>query len=345
MAMNPNDPHHLRGYLPDGRRIRSYPLVSGDISASILDLGAGVQAVHPLGEARSVTLGSPDAAAYGRIMQNFGTVVGPVANRIRGAAFELKGRTYALDANQNGRHSLHSGSAGTHLKTWTVLHHEATTITLALDLPDGDGGFPGNRRITSTYRLEGAALIHELKAETDAPTLMNPALHAYWNMQPPEEGWAGQRLTIHADRYLPVDGDVLPTGEVADVAGTPFDFREARTLDPAGMPDLDHNFCLADAPRPLSPALRLESDVSGLAMTIETTAPGLQVFGMHPFSVEGDETLHGTAYPRRAALAIEPQCWPDAPGREAWPGIVLMPGQTFRQTNRYAFERLSPRKR
>jgi len=330
----------LEGSLPDGRRIRRFAMANETLSLGILDFGAALHGLTAFDHPDPLTLGSLDAAAYAGIFQNFGTVVGPVANRIAGAEAQIDGRTLRFDANQDGRHTLHSGSAGINTKTWTLARHDSDHVEMTIDLPEGEGGLPGNRRITSRYRLDGAILIHELEAETDAPTFMNPALHGYWSMQPPEMTWAGQRLTIHADTYLPVDDDILPTGEIRSVEGTDFDFRKPRALDPRNLPDFDHNFCLATAPRGLSPALRLESDATGLAMTVHTTAPGLQVFGMHPFSVEGERTVHGVPYPHRAGFAIEPQMWPDAPGRDSWPGIVLRPGDTFRQASHYSFKRL-----
>ncbi|WP_375261628.1 aldose epimerase family protein [Palleronia sp.] len=329
----------LSGSLPDGRKVRRVALDNGILSAGVLDLGAGLQELRLAGVDFPLSLGSPDAAAYGRIMSLFGTIMGPVANRISGAEAEIDGRRHQFEVNENGRNTLHSAGAGAHLKTWEIESQDETEVTLRVDLPDGEGGYPGNRVLRSRYALDGDTLVHELTGTTDKPTLMNLALHGFWTAQPPK-GWGGQRLTIHADAYLPVDDETLPTGEIRPVEGTPFDFRSPRTLDPRTDPDFDHNFCLTRAAGFLRPALRLESPETGVAIEMSTTAPGLQVFGMHKFSVEDDETMHGHPYPYHAAFAFEPQHWPDAPGRAEWPGIELSPDETFHQLSRWRVTRL-----
>ncbi|SFG22650.1 aldose 1-epimerase [Palleronia marisminoris] len=337
MSDNPQD--FLSGTLPDGRTIRRVTLDNGTLTAVILDFGAALQDLRLSGVDFPLVLGSPDAAAYGRIMSIFGTVIGPLANRVGGAEAEIAGEPHRFEVNENGRNTLHSGAASTHRKTWEIESQTNTEVTLRIDLQGGEGGFPGNKVIRSRYALEGDTLVHELTGTTDAVTLMNLAHHGFWTAQPPH-GWGGQRLTIHADAYLPTDDDTLPTGEIRPVEGTEFDFRSPRTLDPATDPDFDHNFCLARAAGPMRPALRLESPEAGVALDMATTAPGLQVFGMHKFAVEGEETIHGHDYPLHAAFAFEPQFWPDAPGRAEWPSIDLKPGETYSQVATWRVTRL-----
>ena len=337
MSDKPHDT--LNGTLPDGRQVRRVALGNGTLSVGVLDLGAALQDLRLTGVDFPLVLGSPDAEAYGRIMSIFGTVIGPVANRIAGAEADIAGTRHRFEVNEHGRNTLHSGSASTHLKTWEIEAQDEAAITLRIDLPDGEGGYPGNRVIRSRYALDGDTLVHELTATTDRPTLMSLAHHGFWTAQPPRS-WGGQRLTIHADAYLPTDDETLPIGEIRPVAGAPFDFRSPRTLDPTTDPDFDHNFCLTRAPGPLRPALRLESPETGVAVEMATTAPGLQVFGMHKFQVEGERTIHGHPYPYHAAFAFEPQMWPDAPGRPDWPSIELLPDQTFRQVATWRVTRL-----
>ncbi|MBJ3762405.1 galactose mutarotase [Maribius pontilimi] len=324
------------GTRSDGRAVGRVTLENGSLSASFLTLGALIHEVRLEGVAHSLTLGGETPRDYEGVMEHFGAIMGPVANRITDARAMIDGTEFSFDANQDGRHTLHGGSAATHTKLWQVADHDARSVTFALDLPDGEGGFPGRRRIEATYTLDPDALVLELRAATDRPTLMNLASHGYWTMQPPGD-WSGQRLQILADRYLPTDDANLPTGEIADVAGTAYDFREPRLLDAATAPKLDHNFCLSDAPRDLSPALRL-SGPEGLTLEISTTAPGMQVFGMGSFAVD-EATLHGRGYPRFAALAFEPQHWPDAPTHPAFPAVLLRPGTVYTQTSRFAFSR------
>lgn len=321
------------GSLPGGRQVGRVTIESRVLQVSLLDLGAIIQDVRLAGVGHPLVLGGAVAASYAGIMSHFGAVIGPVANRIAGAEAHIDGKLHRFEANE-GRNTRHSGSAGTHLKTWMLLRHEPDSALFRIDLPDGEGGFPGNRRITAAYRVEGATLSIELTGTTDAPTLMNLVSHPYWALQPPEAGRRGLTLRVYAEHYLPVTGETLPTGEIAPVAGTGFDFRAPRPFgddDPA----LDHNFCLASAPRNLAPAAHLGSS-TGITLVTETTAPGLQIFDMTPFGVT-EPTIHGMPYPPRAGLAIEPQHWPDAPGRDGWPDITLRPGETFRQLTRHVF--------
>lgn len=320
------------GTLSDGRAVQRVEIASDALSVALLDLGALVHDVRLEGVDHALTLGSPDLRAYEGVMSHFGAIMGPVANRISGAEAEIDGRTYRFEANQDGRHTRHAGAAGTHRKVWRIDAYGADHVTFGLDLPDGEGGFPGNRALMARYRVEGRVLHMELRAATDAPTLINLANHAYWTLHNSPD-WGGQTLRILADRYLPTTDENLPTGEIADVAGTAYDFRDPRSLTVGETPKLDTNFCLADAPRPLTPALSLAAP-SGLTLEVATTAPGLQVFDMGSFGAYV-ATHHGRPYAPRAALAFEPQLWPDAPGRAAWPDIVLRPGETFAQATSY----------
>lgn len=321
------------GSLPDGRQVGRVTIGSRALQVSLLDLGAIIQDVRLKDVDHPLVLGGSVAASYAGIVSHFGAVIGPVANRIGGAEARIDGRLHRFEANE-GRNTRHSGSAGTHLKVWTLLRHDPDAALFRIDLPDGEGGFPGNRRVTAAYRVEGTALSIQLTGTTDSPTLMNLASHPYWALQPPELGQSGLTLQVGADHYLPVTEETLPTGEIAPVAGTDFDFRSPRPIE-AGGPALDHNFCLASAPRALAPAARLGSG-TGITLDIETTAPGLQVFDMAPFGV-AEPTIHGAPYPPRAGLALEPQLWPDAPGRQAWPDITLRPGEIFSQSTRHVF--------
>ena len=307
-----------------------------DLDVSILRRGAIVQSVRLRGQAMSLTLGAPKPEDYvDGPMSHFGAVMGPVANRIRGASGTIGGRTVRMDTNQDGRHALHSGSAGLNLKRWDIDAVTPDSVTLSTSAVDGEGGLPGHRVFRARYSVADATLIQELTATTDAPTWINLAHHGYWTMQSPT-GWSGQRLTIAADRYIPVDDEAIPTGEIARVEGTPFDFRGGVTLDASALPPLDHNFCLSDAPGSLRFAVRLEGEYG--ALEIHTTAPGLQVFGMHKFAIDGP-TVHGAPYPTGAALAFEPQMWPDAPGRPQWPSIEVGSRGHYEQVTEYRFHR------
>ncbi len=322
------------GRLPDGRAVQAVVLESDGLAATLWDHGARLQYLRVSGDDLPRVLGAPDPAQYGGVLRMFGPVMGPVANRIRGAAFEIDGMRHAVEANQDGRHALHSGSAGLDDRIWEITAADARSVTFALDLDDGEGGYPGRRQVRVRWAVAGHVLRLEMEGESDRATPLSLAHHPFWTMQPPRN-WAGQRLWVAADRYLPVDDDTIPTGEIASVAGTGFDFREPVLLDPGALPAIDHNFCLSGAAGDLRAVCRLEDGEGRRGLEIATTAPGLQVFDMRPLAPAEAPTLHGAPYPAMAALAIEPQMWPDALGRPDWPDIVIRPGETFRQVTEY----------
>ena len=322
------------GTTPTGEAIDAIRLQSGELTAVVLTLGAILQDLRLAGAPYSLTLGSDVAAAYAGPMAYCGAIVGPVANRIGGARATIGGREYRFAANE-GPNLLHSGATGTHARVWSVTEATASAVTLCLTLPDGLGGFPGHREITAVYALSGSALTLTLSATTDAPTLMNLASHGYWTM----DGHAdirGQRLRVAADRYLPVDAALLPTGEARLVAGA-FDLRAGRSLDLTE--GFDHNFCLADGPRPLSFAADLTGQ-SGLRMTLATTEPGLQVYDGRGLNTAPFVGHAGQPYGPSAGLALEPQRWPDAAAHPGFPPITLDPGQVYRQVTRFSFDRV-----
>ena len=298
------------GTLADGREVHAVTLASDRLRVTLLDFGARLHEVTLDGGPNMIVSGK--LADYEGPLIYAGPVIAPVVNRIAGARAEIDGRTLRLDANQHGQHTLHSGPTGTQAHVWSVAARGAAETVFAVDLPDGLGGFPGARRITATYAVDGATLRLEIAARTDRPTLMNPAIHGIWNLDG-AGGWGGHLLTVASDRYLPVDDETLPTGEIAEVAGTAFDHRKPR--EPA--PTLDHNFCL-----PPAEALRLLARLAapaGRSMELISDAPGLQVFA------------------GARGIALEPQLWPDAPRHPHFPSIRLNPGDTFRQTVLFRF--------
>jgi aldose 1-epimerase len=283
-----------------------------------------------------LTLGSHDLHAYEGPLRYAGAVVGPVANRISGASARIGDTQFSFDANENGMTTLHGGAAGLHARVWSVVEAELDLVVMELALPSGDGGFPGTRRFRAEYRIEPpASLKVTLSATTDAPTLINLANHSYWNLDGTPTT-AGHRLTVAADRYTPVDAAGIPTGEVAPVAGTPFDLRRGVTLD--DRPLYDHNLCLAEAPRPLSRAARLQGR-SGVTLDLETTEPGLQVYDGRFLDTAPDFGLTGRPYGAFAGVALEAQRWPDAPNRPGFPSLLLRPGETSVQVTRFTFAR------
>ncbi len=322
----------------DGVRVDRLLLGAGDLSAAILTRGAILQDVRLKGVAHSLTLGFPDLAPYEGPMTSCGAVVGPVVNRIAGATAEIDGKRLEFEKNLNGRHVIHGGSTGTHRQIWRLEHHAPDEATLRLDLKDGEGGFPGNRTLRAAFSvLPPGTLRIVLTAETDAPTLMNLANHSYWRMDDAPTV-AGQRLKIDADRYTERTDEGLPSGEVVDVAGTRFDYREGRELDAGEAGIKDHNFCISETRVPLRPVAWLTGR-SGVSMEMATTEPGLQVYDARNVNVPDHPTNDGPPAEPFCALALEAQHWADAPNQPHFPSIVLRPGESWRQETEWRFSR------
>ncbi len=317
------------GLTASGRMVQAVELSSDSISATVLTLGAILRDLRLPGIVGSLTLGSGRVADYEGPMCYHGALVGPVANRIGASRALIEGAEMRFDCQSGQANILHSGDAGTHLKIWRIDHIGTGGVTLRCDLPHGEGGFPGDRKIRVRFSLPGQATLRmEVDAETDRPTIFNAANHSYWNLDG-TGSWAGHHLRIAADRYLPLTDQVLPTGEVAPVAGTEFDFRTGRIAGP-GAPALDHNFCLSDGRVDLRPVLMLTGG-SGVTMTLATTEPGVQIYDGRGALRPGHKGGEG--------VAIEAQGWPDAPSHPHFPSVELRPGETYRQVTEWRFSR------
>lgn len=319
-----------------GEAVEKITLAAGDLSVSILALGAILQDVRLAGMGHALTLGSDDLGAYdGGPMAFYGAIVGPVANRIAGARCSFRGGGLRFEANEGGATSLHGGHSGTYAHVWDIVEASETTATLRLALADGLGGYPGNRVITARFEVRPPATLRlTLEGLTDAPSLMNLANHSYWNLAGTPE-MAGQNLTVHADRYTPIDAALIPTG-VAPVAGTDFDLQSPAAMGP-GRARIDHNFCLTGADGSLREALVMQSET--VEMRIATDQPGLQVYD----AGEQDSAPHrghsGAPYGAFCGMALEPQLWPDAPNQPGFPSAEITPERPYRQVSEWRFSR------
>lgn len=323
------------GVLPDGRRVEVVTLSNGHLSVRVLTLGAITQDVRLEGVAHSLTLGSPDLAAYLGPMRYFGAIVGPVANRISNGTTELCERRLTFERNENGRTTLHGGHTGTHADLWSIEDAGERHLTLSLVLPEGRGGFPGNRRIEVDFRIADPAVLElRLSATTDAPTLMNLAHHGYWNLDGGPTV-ANHHLRIDAAEWLPTDADAVPTGEIRPVDGTPWDFRTGTTFDPRAT-SYDNNLCVACRRRAVTPVLEMTGR-SGITLEIASTEAGLQLYGGARVDTAPYSGHRGMPYSKHAGVALEPQAWPDAPNRPKFPSIVLRPADAYLQETRFSF--------
>ena len=294
--------------------------------------GAALTGLWLRDKPHSLVLRFADGCDHLRVPIYAGVLVGPVANRIRQGKVRIGGCCFQMTCNENGQTALHSGPEGLHVQEWAVLQKSHDVLTLKCLLPDGLGGLPGNREITASYRLAGQTFALTVTATTDATTPINIAAHPYWNLDGLGD-IATHRLQVMAGAYLPVHDLNLPTGEIASVSGTWFDFQNARPLthDPA----LDVNFCLSRVPQAAPrPAARLLGR-DGTTLEIATTAPGLQVYGGAHLPHQPAALETGGDLKPFGAIALEPQFWPDAPAHPEFPSILLNPGQTWRQETVY----------
>lgn len=337
------------GKLSNGTQIDAVTLTNArGVSARIITWGATLQSLiapDRAGRRADVALGFPDAAAYEHHGSYFGASVGRFANRIADGRFTLDGRAYQLAKNNNGVAALHGGERGFDKQVWRILNVTSgpvASVTMGLTSPHGDQGYPGTLTVTVTYTLdEKNDLKVDYRARTDRPTIVNLTSHGLYNMA--GEGAArdamGNRLTIYADRYTPVDANLIPTGVLAPVAGTPFDFRtphlvQTRVRD-GRHPQIvlgrgyDHNYVLRGRPGTLRLAARLEDPVSGRRMDILSDQPGIQFYSGN--FIDGTTVgKTGKVYRMGDGIALEPQHFPDSPNRPSFPSVRLDPGREYR---------------
>lgn len=254
-----------------------------------------------------------------------GAICGRVANRIARGTFTLDGQEYTLAVN-NGPNHLHGGIVGYNARVWSIDEATDTCLRLSLVSPDGEEGYPGTVHITATYRLEGRALTLELRATTDAPTLLNLTNHAYWNLT--GSGIVDDHtLQVNATEYTPMIANI-PTGDISPVAGTLYDLTTPAPLGERNAPGAieggyDDNYVLP-APGIMRDAAVLSN--GWLTLRVATDAPGLQVYT-------------GDYLPLpRGGVALEAQNYPDSPHQPHFPSIILRPGETYTRTIRWSLD-------
>lgn len=302
------------------------------------------------GRAADVALGYDTPEGWADNRSYFGAIVGRYANRIARGRFTLDGVEYALATNNAPNH-LHGGVVGFDQATWRMRRTdsaEGEAVELTHVSPDGDEGYPGTlrARVVYTVRTRENALVVDFEAATDRPTHVNLTQHTYLNLAGHDAGDVLDHvLEIAADRFLPVDETLIPTGERRAVAGTPFDFRRATPIgERIGADDAqlrighgyDHTLVLADAMR-TDPAFaaRVHEPTSGRTLTVETTEPGVQLYTGNWLG--GIQGKGDALYRPRSGFALETQHWPDSPNKPDFPSTVLRPGRSYRSRTVYAF--------
>ena len=324
-------PVAIRATLGTMTQASSITIRSDTIHATILPRGAALVGVRFAEQDRNLVIGFADPADHINVSICAGSLVGPIANRVRGGRVMLDGRSYQMPLNEDAN-CLHSGPDGLHTLLWQVEEKTINHVTLSCELQDGANGLPGNRRITARYRIDANTLTLKIDATTDQPTPMNIAPHPYWNLDG-QPDVSAHRIGVHATHYLPTDSQGLPTGEERLLAGSDFDFTTEKPVPLTA--DLDVNFCLASAPvdRP-QPAATLRGG-DGTCLDIATTAPGLQVYAGSALPDMAVDMADCPPLRPYSGIALEPQHWPDAPHHEYFPQITLMPGETYSQTTHF----------
>lgn len=320
--------------MADGAEVKLVTLRNAKgLSAEIISYGAIIKELRAPdrdGHFTNILLTTDSLAKF----QRFGgaaAVIGRVANRIAGAQFDLDGKTYKLPAN-NGKNTIHGGRKGFAQSVWTVevpaQKAGESSVKLVYVSKDGEEGFPGNLKTSVVYTLTDANELRvEYEAETDQATIVNLTNHAYWNLAG-GGSCLDNVLWIPSSSYTPSDADLIPTGEIAPLQGTPMDFQQPTRIGerfaqlPPKLNGYDHNFVLGES-KAMKMAARLTEPKSGRVLEVRTTQPAVQLYtGNHL---------------KNTAVCLETQHYPDAIHHTNFPSIVVRPGQPLRETTVFTF--------
>jgi len=341
------------GQTTDGKPVVLYTLRNTHgAEADIMNYGGIVQKLimpDRNGNPGDIVLGYDNLQGYLDKTPYFGALIGRYGNRIGGAQFTLNGQTYTLAKNNNGN-TLHGGLKGFDKVVWTarpLMTSDGPSLILTYVSPDGEEGFPGNLEVTAVYTLtENNALKLQYTAKTDRPTVVNLTHHSYFNLAGQGSGDVlGHVVYINANQTTPVDSGLIPTGDFADVTGTPFDFRKPTTIgarinDPDRVlqkgPGYDHNWVINKPAGEFGLMARVTEPKTGRVLEVWSDQPGLQFYSGN--FLDGTITGKGGAvYQIHDAFCMEPQHYPDSPNKPNFPSVELDPGQTYHATIVYKF--------
>lgn len=340
------------GKTGDGRAVEIYTLTNAHgVEMRVITYGGIISSLKVPdrhGQFGDVVLGFDTLDGYLKDSPYFGALIGRYGNRIAKGQFVLDGKTYKLATN-NGPNHLHGGVKGFDKVVWNAVPGEngdGVSVTLTRTSPDGEEGYPGQLHVTVRYTLtDKNELAIEYRATTDKPTPVNLTQHSYFNLAADGTDILGHELTVHASRYTPVDDTLIPTGELAPVQGTPFDFQESTAIGARLDADsqqlknghgYDHNWVLDRNGPGLRAAARLVDPKSGRTLDVATTEPGLQFYSGN--FLDGTNTgKGGRVYGRRTGLCLETQHYPDSPNHPNFPSTILQPGQTYSSRTVFTF--------
>ena len=335
------------GNLPDGRAVSAFTLRNdAGMSVTLLDYGGILQSILVPTAAGpvDVVLGYPRLTGYLTGRGHLGALIGRNANRLSDAVIEIDGKRYPLTAN-DGKKQLHGGLEGFDKKLFAAAKIPCG-VALTYHSADGEEGYPGALTLTARYTLdEAGALTIDYRATADRDTVINLTNHSYFNLNGGGDA-TGHRLRIDASAYTPIDPDLLPTGEILPVEGTPFDFRAFHTVgERLGAPDpqlllaggYDHNFVLDKAPGALAEAAVLIGDKSGITLTCSTSCPGVQLYTANSMDPNAEPGKNGRTHRNREAVCLETQYFPDANRRHNFPSTIVRAGEEYHESTVYAF--------
>lgn len=343
----------IYGKMPDGREVRIFTLTNKNgLKARVTEYGAilvSMETPDKSGKFADITHGYETLAGWLTNTSYFGSTVGRFGNRIKDGKFTLEGKEYKLATNNDPGGipcHLHGGTQGFDKVLWAGKPTDSNGVELTYVSKDGEEGYPGNLSVKVTYTLTAD---NELKWETeatiDAPTILNVVHHSYWNLSgDPNTSINDHLLTLNAPSYLPTDVGLIPTGEIAPVAGTPMDFTKATSIGERVAADFealkfgggyDHAWVLEKG-EGVRLASKLHDPKSGRTLEISTNQAAIQFYGGNFL----DGTVAGKGgvkYPHRSALCLETEGFPDAPNKPNFPSSVLRPGETYRHTMIHKF--------
>ncbi|SMO39782.1 aldose epimerase family protein [Gracilimonas mengyeensis] len=332
------------GTLEDGREAHLYTLKnSKGMEVKVTNYGGTVTSIvvpDAEGNMDNVILGYDDVAGYEADNPFFGATIGRYGNRIAEGKFELNGEEYQLNIN-DGENHLHGGEKGFFKVLWNTEEVTDNSLTISYLSEDGEQGYPGNLEVSVTFTVtEDNGLNIDYTATTDKATPVNLTNHSYFNLSgDPETRILDHMLTIDADHYTPVNEQLIPTGEIAPVEGTAFDFTEPHEIG-ARIDQIeggyDHNYVLDRSGEGMENIATLYDPETGRQMDVITTEPGIQFYSGN-FLDGSLQAPDGTPFIQYSALCLETQHYPDSPNQPDFPSTILEPGETYQTQTTYRF--------
>ncbi len=342
--------HEVFGRTPGGEAVEIWTLLGGGVEVRIMTLGArivGIRTPDRAGAMADLALGYATLDGYFAGKNTyFGALVGRYANRIAGGRFQLDGVEYQVPLQKGAANSLHGGVVGFDMLVWSAREIEGG-VEMSLVSPDGDQGFPGRLTVHVRYTLRGSALHIGIRAETEKATVVNLTNHTYFNLSGEGSGLiTDEVVSINADRFVPVGGaGMIPTGELREVKGTPFDLRRPTRIGEGIDADdeqlklaggYDHCWVVNGQAGEMREAARVEDPGTGRTLAVLTTEPGVQFYTGN--SLDGTNVgKTGRAYVRRSGFCLETEHFPDSPNHPNFPSTVLRPGEIRQSETVFSF--------